>query len=64
MSRFANLAEKAENTPGPAQTELITTPGTAPHRSQGYLGLFLARTVHGAPPLRPQTRPQPASADG
>ncbi len=57
MSRFANLAEKAENKPEQAQTISMTNPShrAKPHRSQSHIRLFLARTINGPPPLRPQT---------
>jgi hypothetical protein len=51
MSRFANLAAKAENTPEPAQTELITTPSIAPSRIgrkaiSGYFSPELSMALH------------------
>ena len=57
MSRFANLAEKAENS---ARTNASCIDDKSrhrakPHRSQSYIRLFLARTINGTPPLRPQT---------
>jgi hypothetical protein len=65
MSRFANLAAKAENKLEPAQTELVTNPSTAPSRIglkaiSGYFSPELSMAL----PLRPQTRPQPASTRG
>jgi hypothetical protein len=51
MSRFANLAEKAENAPEPAQTQLIVNPGTAPSRVgrkaiSGYFSPELSMALH------------------
>jgi hypothetical protein len=51
MSRFANLAAKAENTSEPAQTELITNPSTAPSRIglkaiSGYFSPELSMALH------------------
>jgi hypothetical protein len=51
MSRFANLAAKAENTREPAQTEQITNPGTAPSRIgrkaiSGYFSPELSMALH------------------
>jgi hypothetical protein len=51
MSRFANLAAKAENTPKPAQTELITNPGIPPSRIgrkaiSGYFSPELSMALH------------------
>jgi hypothetical protein len=51
MSRFANLAAKAENTREPALTEQITNPGTAPSRIgrkaiSGYFSPELSMALH------------------
>jgi hypothetical protein len=51
MSRFANLAEKAENTVEPAQPEQISNPGTAPSRIgrkaiSGYFSPELSMALH------------------
>jgi hypothetical protein len=51
MSRFANLAEKAENTLEPAQPEQITNPSIAPSRIgrkaiSGYFSPELSMALH------------------
>jgi hypothetical protein len=51
MSRFANLAAKAENTGEPVRTELITNPATAPSRIgrkaiSGYFSPELSMALH------------------
>jgi hypothetical protein len=51
MSRFANLAAKAESTGEPMQTELITNPSTAPSRIgrkaiSGYFSPELSMALH------------------
>jgi hypothetical protein len=51
MSRFANLAAKAENTLGPAQLESVPNPGTAPSRIgrkviSGYFSPELSMALH------------------
>lgn len=51
MSRFANLAQKAENKPETARAELITNPATAPSRTgrkaiSGYFSPELSMALH------------------
>jgi hypothetical protein len=51
MSRFANLAEKAENKPKPAQAALTSNPSTAPSRIgrkaiSGYFSPELSMALH------------------
>jgi hypothetical protein len=51
MSRFANLAAKAENAGEPVQTELITHPSIAPSRVgrkaiSGYFSPELSMALH------------------
>jgi hypothetical protein len=51
MSRFANLADRAENKPNPVQAELITSPSTAPSRIgrkaiSGYFSPQLSMALH------------------
>jgi hypothetical protein len=51
MSRFANLAAKAENQSEPTRTEPITNPGTAPSRIgrkaiSGYFSPELSMALH------------------
>ena len=51
MSRFANLAEKAENVPEPARSALIANPAIAPSRIgrkaiSGYFSPELSLALH------------------
>jgi hypothetical protein len=51
MSRFAHLAEKAENKSEPVRTEVITNAGTAPSRVgrkaiSGYFSPKLSMALH------------------
>ncbi len=51
MSRFANLAEMAENKPEPARSSLIANPATAPSRIgrkaiSGYFSPELSMALH------------------